>query len=190
MSSRTGNTSRTNNTIRTNNASRTSNPSQRYNPHQEYQKLKNRLDSLSKSANIHKDLIAILDFARKIQVSFIPPLRKLAEQVSYHNKEIKNNIDNRRKLRDVTKKHIDILYDRVRKLEGKPSMETSQAASTLAGLGSSSSTSGSSTTTSSGTKRRRTGGKKRRKSRRKTRRKSPKTKRKKKRSKSKTKRRR
>ena len=97
---------------------------------------------------------------------------------------------------DGANKAFNHLDDRVRKLEGRPSRATSQAAFTLAGLDSSnltsdSSTSGSSTTTtSSGTKRRRTGGKKKRKSRRKRRRKSPKTKRKKKRSKSKTKRRR
>ena len=176
---------------RTSNTSRTSNPSQRNIPYREHQKLRNHLDSLSKSANIYKDLLAILDHTAKMDFKVrVPYLKALEKAVKDNNKEIKNNINNRRKLRDVTKKHIDILYDRVRKLEGKPSMETSQAASTLAGLGSSSSTSGSSTTTSSGTKRRRTGGKKKRKSRRKTRRKSPKTKRKKKRSKSKTKRRR
>ncbi len=175
---------------RTNNTSRTSNPSQRYNPQQEYQKLKNRLDSLSKSANIHKDLIAILDHTAKSQQTFVPYLKKLAKYAEDNHKDIKHNFDNTKMLRDVVKKHIDNLYDRIRKLEGKPSLETSRAASALAGLNSSSSTSGSSTTTSSGTKRRKTGGKKKRKSRRKRRRKSPKTKRKKKRSKSKTKRRR
>jgi len=172
-------------------SSRTSNPSQRFIPWREHQKLRNRLDSLSKSANIHKDLIAILDHTAKAMQLRVPYLKKLGQAVKDNDKEITNNRNNTKMLKDVSKKHIDILYDRVRKLEGKPSMETSRAASTLAGLGSSSSTSGSSTTTtSSGTKRRRTGGKKKRKSRRKRRRKSPKTKRKKKRSKSKTKRRR
>ena len=180
--------SRTNNTSRTNNASRTSNPGQGLS--REYQKLKNRLDSLSKSANTYKDLIAILDHTAKATQLHVPYLKKLRQVIKDNHKEIKNNFDNIKMLRDVTKKHIDILYDRVRKLEGKPSiLPDYRAAETLAGISSSSSTSGSSTTTSSGTKRRRTGGKKR-KSRRKTRRKIRKTKRKKKRSKRKTKRRR
>ena len=169
---------------RTNNASRTSNPSQRYIPWREHQKLKNRLDSLSKSANIYKDLIAVLDHSAKAMQLRVPYFKKLEQIVKDNNKEINSNFKNLKMLKEVTKKHIDILYDRVRKLEGKPSMENVRAAETLAGISSSSSTSGS-----SGTKRRRTGGKKR-KSRRKTRRKIHKTKRKKKRSKRKTKKRR
>ena len=100
---------------RTNNTSRTSNPSQRYNPQQEYQKLKNRLDSLSKSANIHKDLIAILDHTAKSQQTFVPYLKKLAKYAEDNHKDIKHNFDNTKMLRDVVKKHIDNLYDRIRK---------------------------------------------------------------------------
>ena len=205
MSSRTNNTSRssattssgstrqTNNTSRTNNTGRTNNARPTFDRFQRMRELKPRLEDKSKNVNFYRDLVDVLKYAGYSDDHLQRHINKRLERS--HNK-LKEGIKKSIKyVTDGANKALQNLDDRVRKLEGRPSRATSQAAFTLAGLDSSnstsgSSTSGSSTTTSSGTKRRRTGGKKKRKSRRKTRRKIRKTKRKKKRSKSKTRRRR